>query len=121
MNSFKIIFSSIIFAFGSIAYAECSNPKQQVPNLDNYWELKIAQGFNDMKVIKELDSKYCYNYLINNKDYGSPLFQMISLEQVDFFIQKIVSFLKTFLFLVVKKNIHAKKNFVKALLHCKKL
>lgn len=92
MNSFKIIFSSIIFAFGSIAYAECSNPKQQVPNLDNYWELKIAQGFNDMKVIKQLDSKYCYNYLINNQDYGSPLFQMLSLEQVDFFIQKIPTF-----------------------------
>lgn len=92
MNKFKLIFASILCASGSLAYAQCSNPAQTIPSLDNYWELKIAQGFNDMNVIKKLDQKYCYNYLVNNADYGNPIFQMFSKEQMDFFLEKIPTF-----------------------------
>lgn len=92
MNKIKLIVMGICCAYAGVSHAQCSNPSQQVPVLENYWELKVAQGFNDLNTIQALDKKYCFNYLVNNKDYGSPLFQMFSKEQVNFFLPKIHTF-----------------------------
>lgn len=93
MKKYQLIFTSILLTFGANSFAQgCSNPAQKVPTLDNYWELKIAQGFNDLNVIKKLDNTYCFNYHVNKIGYSNPLFQMFSKEQADFFIQKIPTF-----------------------------
>lgn len=90
-RSLKIIFASLICAFGVNSFAQqtCSNPNQKIPSNDNYWEMKIAQGFNEVDTIKKLDEKFCFDYGRQDNNFSSFLFQMMSPEQTTFFFKRI--------------------------------
>ena len=94
MKKITLILATALTLLSINAYADepCVNPNKKSPVLQDYFDLKLAQGFNNMQLIKDLDKKFCFDYKKNSDDIINQIFQIYTKEQKDFFFAKNPSF-----------------------------